>query len=286
MKMDILVNLVFFLLGASLSFAILWYQEREPNLSVRCNLSSSSNPAEIICEIENTGRAESKDIYIGFNRMLPLQTTLISEPEVGAELVPSNDPPDPNIFQQSAEFRQAFAVRIPRVPTGETVAFRIITRDPDNIRAADQVLRIWGEIDSRLNKFGKMLLADHPEYQDRWSVDDFMSAISKRDNFFTPGRFTYENGTQDIEFISRNERLADATVDDLTKRFEKQYSHIFKGSKDFKAPVIKIKVVDGERTFASSPPFVKTRIEFRVPSSKLAKGKPISVQPSIPKSYE
>lgn len=284
--MQIFADIGFFLLGAALTLFIVWYQERHPDVAVSCQSNTEGDPATITCRVINAGRGEARDVYVGFNHSYPLDTLVVASPEIGAEIVPSNNPPDPTVLPLASEHIQAFAVRLPRVPAKKSIEFQVQTANDDNGRAAKQILRLREEIHGLLASFGDRILEEHPEFSEDWDLARIMQARAKQENLFEPGNFSYEEGTFPIEYVDEGDKLALAVLDDLTRKYKAGYSDIFQTGREYKAPVIRIRTADGERTYATLPPFIKAYVEMRVSASQLKERKPIAVQPPIPESYD
>ena len=108
----------------------------------------------------------------------------------------------------------------------------------------------------------------------------------KRENFFNPGKYSYEKGRLPIRFITEREQFAAALNQDLYKRYKKEFIDVFKGRSKFKAPVLRIITSGGESTYAIMPPYVGTYIDFAVRVLELKEKGAIFVQPPIPSSYD
>jgi len=261
-------------------------QGRSPDVSVECNLDSNNDPTCIVCTVLNRGLAEAKDVYVGFNNMLLLGTTIFSRPELGLELIEANLPPDPILFPHAAHLTKAFSVRIPRVSRKSKVTFQVKTIDKDNIRAAEQVLRIREEIINVLTAFGERLSAHHSEDYSKWDAPSIIQGRIKQENFFTPGKFSYAKGEFPVIFINDDEGLALASNQDLYSKYKKEHIDVFATGKEFKAPVLRIKTPTGESTYAIFPPYVKTSIEMIVSRKEIAANGGVSMPPPVPESYD
>jgi hypothetical protein len=186
------------------------YQERAPFVSVRCSPLDSWKPIGVECIVHNTGRGEARDVRVSFNSMLPLDTLVRARPEIGAELIPSPTPPDPEKTPEWAKTQLAFSVRIPRIISKDSLSFQVTTIDADNEKAAGQILRIREEFSTVLKMFIERLEKINPEAVKQLNYDKIMSAQTKRDTLFIPARFSYEAGQQKIEYFSEEEQAAEA----------------------------------------------------------------------------
>lgn len=105
------------ILGIVLGMAIFFYQERNPKLTAECHLLEEANPCELECSVRNAGRGEARDVIVSFIRVLLKGTRVQANPIVGAELVPAEDLPDPQLHLSSAEHQKAFIIKIPHLLT-------------------------------------------------------------------------------------------------------------------------------------------------------------------------
>lgn len=275
------------IVGMLIGVLIAVIQGRSPDVSVECKLDPNNDPSCIECTVFNKGLAEAKDVYVGFNNMLPLDTTIFFLPELGLELHEANLPPDPNILPHVAHLTKAFSVRIPRVARKSEITFQVKTINKDNIRAANQVLRIREEIINILTTFGERLSLYHSEEYSKWDAPTIIQARIKQENFFTPGKFSYVNGQFPVVFISDDDELALAANQDLYSKYKKEHVDVFSSSKEFKAPVLRIKTPRGESAYAIFPPYVNTFTEVMiVPLNEISKKGSISIAPPVPESYD
>ena len=274
------------IIGIIVAFLVVLYQDREPNLDVRCFLDESANPSEIHCEIINSGREQARNIILSFNNLLPVETKIFAKPELGLSLNASESIPDPQKHPELAKLRTAFIVRIPRVSAGDKITFALGTTNEDNLRAANQVLRIRSRIREVLSEFYNKLRNAHPEETQNLVFDDIFSERLKNENFFNPDKYSYERGRFPVKFITEKEQFAAAINQDLYKRYKKEFIDVFKGRSKFKAPVLRVMTSDGESTYAIMPPYVGTYIDYTVSFSKLKEKGVIMVQPPVPRSYD
>ncbi len=274
------------IVGIIIGILIALYQNKTPDIKVYCNPNDDGNPAIILCKVENNGRREAKDVIIGFNKMFPYGTKVFSTPEVGASMTEVDELPDPVVNPSSSELMRAFVINIPRIAPKDIVRFEIRTLDLDNQRAAAQVRKIHSEIEKILIDFGNKLHINYPEYRKTWDTATILKARIKEENFFIPDKFSYENGREEIVYYSDEEKLAKAHCKDLYARHKKEFIDVFNNRKEFVVPVVNIKTSEGQRTYASFPPYVKTVLNFAVPKKTISDGKPHFSYPPIPKSYD
>jgi hypothetical protein len=144
-----------------------------------------------------------------------LPSPVYASPEVGAELIPSPTPPDPEKNPEWAKTQLAFSVRIPRIVPATPVTFRIMTINIDNENAGGQILRIREEFGTALKILVERLDKVNPESMKRLDIDKVIASQIKRDNLFIPERFSYEAGQQVIEYISEEEQSTEALFNDI-----------------------------------------------------------------------
>jgi hypothetical protein len=273
-------------LGILVTILIAIYQTKSPRLNVACLHAQDGNPAALACEVRNDGRGEARNVLISFNNMLPVATKVFAGPEVGAQIVEAEAPPDPALGPAAAALRMAFAVQIPRVSAKSTVRFEVRTTDADNQRAAGQVLRIRHEIAGILAEFGTRLKAKYPQLASMWNSDVILAARIKEESFFSPASISYERGIERIPFFTAEEELARANSQDLYARYKAEFIDVFQGKPRFIAPVVRVKTGEGDRTYAIFPPYVPSGLEMKVPVSQLkAEGK-MFVYPPVPQTYD
>lgn len=268
--------------GIALTIAIAWYQSQVPALQVAFSVPEST-PASLECTVSNFGRGQATEVAVSFAFMLPVGTQVLSDAEVGAVLEEAATPPDPVLGANAAKLRRAFAVRIPRVAPGDAVRFELRTTDPDNLRAAEQTVRIRAEIERVLAEFGGRLAALDASAAVHWNLPLIMSGRAKSDSLFRPAVLSYDKGRLPISALTPAEDEAAAWCQDLYAAFRPALQEILQGRPEFKAPVVRIKTSEGIRTYATFPPFVSTYVEAIV--RKPQKGERVLVYPPVPESY-
>lgn len=274
------------LIGIIVTFLVVLYQDREPNVYVRCFLDDFGDPSKINCEIINSGRAEAHNIIISFNNLLPIETKIFANPELNISLNPCVLLPNPQKNPELAKIMVAFVMKIPRVSAGDKISFTIATINSDNLRAAKQVLRIRDRTKEVLIEFYDKVKKAHPDETEKVIIDDILSERIKRENFFKPDKYSYEKGRYPVSFVNEKEQFASAINQDLYARYKKEFIDVFKGRSTFKAPVLRIITSGGEGTYAIMPPYVGTYVDFAVPFSELKEKGVMMVQPPIPRSYD
>jgi hypothetical protein len=190
--------------------------------------------------------------------LLPTDTVVQAPPELGIKIEEAGSPPDPKSSPISAKLLTAFVVRIPRVAPKDQFNFTVLTTNADNLRTAKQVMKVRAEIFDVLEKFGERLNQVHPGEARKWNLKDVLSARVKRENFYTPTKFSYEKGRFPVEFLTETEALAVAINQELYARYKQEFIGIYQNRPSYLAPVIRITVRDGQRTYASYPPYLKT----------------------------
>lgn len=284
--MEFLIGLSIGLLGIVLAIGIAVYQARSPNITVICRPLSSDDPFSISCTVSNSGRGEGRDVLVGFINMLPVGTKVFAPPESGIELQEVENPPDPVAFPKTSALTLAFSVRVPRVAPKQGITFQVRTLDDDNERAAKQVLKVREVINKTIRRFGECLANAHPEEYAKWNVNAVVNARVKDEVIFKPGYFTYEKGRFPVEFYTDEEHMASAVNQDLYRRYKQKFLPIYKVSKEYKAPVIRIKTSEGDRTYAIFPPYVKTYIQATVSKKELKEKGKLVVYPPVPGAYD
>jgi gas vesicle protein len=273
-------------IGIIVALLIAFYQNREPNLAVRFFLDESADPSKINCEIINSGREEARNIILSFNNLMPLETKVFANPELGLSLNASDSIPNPQKHPELAKVTTAFIVKIPRVSAGDKMIFTIATTNSDNLRAAKQVVKIRNRIREVLEEFYDKLQKAHPEETVNLAVEDILSGRLKDEDFYKPDKYSYEKGRFAVSFISQREQFAAAINQDLYARYKKEFIDVFRCRSNFKAPVLRILTSGGETTFAIMPPYVETYVDFTVPISELKEKGVMWVQPPVPGSYD
>jgi hypothetical protein len=260
---------------------------REPDITVRCNVDELGTPSRLVCTAVNSGRAEARDVHVSFTTLLPIETRVFSTPESGIKLEEVDSPPDPQMSPERARITTAFVVRIPRIAPKDKASFTVMTINNDNLRAAQQIIKIRQVIRSVLTDFYSRLSAKHPQEAANLDLEDVLSQRVKEENFFKPDKISYEKGRFQVEFMNHNETLAAAMNQDLYSKYKKEFLSVFQGGQQFKTPVLRIKTSEGSSTYAIFAPYVKTYVEFLVPTSEFkgAEGS-IFVKPPVPKNYD
>jgi hypothetical protein len=158
--------------------------------------------------------------------------------------------------------------------------------DADNIRAARHLLVIRKEMVEILHAFGQGLSEASPGDAKTWILKDQLSALSKSQNFFVPGVLSSERGYQDIQFLTEDERVAQAVNSDLYSRYRQSFIEIYQNRPTFKAPVVRIKTAHGASTAAIYPRYVRTYVEFTAKREDMHKKGGLVLPPPIPDDYE
>jgi len=284
--MEFVVYTLLAVIAILVAIVIALYQERSAKIKVECYPLPNGNPCTIECVVNNSGKRAAQDVYVGFTKMLPVGARVFAAPETMIQMIESETPPDPNLAPSAAMLSRAFAIHVPRVAPKDKVVFQVRTIDPDNQRAAKQVTRVREEINKILKAFGERLAETNPKDAKSWNVESLVSARIKRDNFFAPGKYSYEEGRFPVAFLTEEEEQANALNQDLYARYKVQFIDIYQNRPEFKAPVVRIKTEEGERTYAIYPPYLKTYVEVQVPVSQLKEQGVVLVYPPVPESYD
>ena len=271
--------------GIAATVVVAVYQEKDPRVEVQCGLVAGGDPAQLDCSIVNTGRREARDLTVSFTKMLPLGTQVVAAPELALRLQPVDSPPDPEADPRTAALTTAFVVVVPRVAAGDRLSFRLATADADNKRAAAQLQRIQSEVRKVLDDFGQRLSEANPADARRWRVEDVWTAHQKRACLFSPAKYSFEAGRRDVSFLTESELLAEAVNADFYTRYKTRFLDIYQNRPEFRAPVIRVSTKDGDSTYASYPPYLRTYVDVAVPVSALPQKGPVVVRPPVPKEY-
>lgn len=205
--------------------------------------------------------------------------------ELGLTLLESDTPPDPQKYPEQAKFQKAFAVRIPRIAAHDTISFQVITSNDDNRRAGKQMLRIREEGQRVLLAFVDRVSNTYPTAVKEWHKESVLNAQIKSETFFSPAMLSYENGRQNVTIFNDSEQLANAVNQDLYAKYKKEFIDVFQRGPEFKAPVVRIKTLKGESTYALFPPYVSTYVEMAVAMQQLLKNGTMDVPVPVPKEY-
>ncbi|TDI94173.1 MAG: hypothetical protein E2O76_16080 [Caldithrix sp.] len=256
-------------LGA-IATALLTYgtgQGKKPSLSAKCYLLEDKDPCSIGCTIENDGRAEAKDVYLSFNKLLPLETSVIAKPEFGEiRLVEANRIINPILYPKSSEMHKAFSVHIPRIVPNHPVAFTVKTTNADNIRAGKQILYLEKEITKKLKDLYSAVEKKYPDVTNDLNQEILAEHRMKRYSFFAPAKVFYEEGTRDIFFLTEKEKSMAALHSDLFRTYIKEFVTMFRDTSAFIAPAIRIKTSLGEAIYRYAPPHLITSMEAEISS--------------------
>ena len=285
-SMEFIIGLGIGVLGILITIGIAFYQERSPVIDVSAHPVLDGVPNIIECKVTNSGNKQAENVYVGFNRALPLDTVVRSAPEVGAELIESESLPNPHLMPNEALLLKAFAIKIPRIATGDTVTFQVATINPDNDRAAQQVLKIRPENFQVITDFVKEVGNKYPEITSRLDLKTLKSARIKKENFFTPGQYSYEKGRFPISYLTEKEQVVSAINQDIYSSHKKEFIQVFKNRPEFKAPVLRIKTTNGQSTVGIFPPYIKTYVTFVASMKELKEKQEIMMSPPVPDSYD
>lgn len=257
--------------------------ERQPDLSVRCDVDKQGDPSKVLCSVTNNGRGEARDLIISFARSLPIETIVQAPSEFGVKLEEAGSPPDPQNSPISAKLLTAFVVRVPRVAPKDSFNFTVLTANDDNQRAARQVLKIRNETNDVLEKFGDRFRQVFPSEAEKWNLKAVLGAKIKQENFYSPSKFGYEKGRFPVEFLTEAESFAEAMNQDLYARHKQEFIDIYQNRPCYLAPVVRIRTSNGENTNVIYPPYIRTYANFigKMPS----KGQKLELSPRVP-NYE
>ena len=66
--------------------------------------------------ITNSGEAEARDIFVSFNKMLPLDTKVQANPELGITIQESERPPNPRCFLKKPNHKKHLQYEFRELP--------------------------------------------------------------------------------------------------------------------------------------------------------------------------
>ncbi len=283
MTMEFVIGTLLALLGIGITV----YHFRKPQIKVVCSPNSTANPSVIECVVTNTGRAAAKDLLLGFTGMLLIETKAFGSSDLSISIIESANPPDPNTSSiEQIKLSKSFAVHILQVPPKSEIKFTIQSIDPDNQRAAKQLMRIREEIKKLLYDFAERLREKHSKIGRKYDVEKVIAALTKRENFFSPGNFTYSEGRPPIVFLTKEEMHAETLNQEIYSKYKKEFIDLFQNRPKFLAPVVRIKIEGGESTYAIMPAYINTAVLFKVSKHELGKGGHINLPIRIPESYD
>ena len=257
-----------------------------PDVVVTCWPPKNGNPTCLECEVTNSGRTESKDVYVGFTFMLPLDTKVFCDSEVGARLFKIDNPPDPNLLVYDAGKYCAFNVWIPRVAPGDTIEFNVCTTHPDNQRAGEQTLRILNAQLQRAEIFGEFLSDQHPDEAERWDLGAFRTIRVMAHNYFNVGNVSHEGGRAPVVYWPESLMEARDSLNSIYQEHKAEFIETYGPSQEFIAPVIRIETWDGNSTYGTFPPFVKPYLIWAIDLNKLRDTGEVVLRAEVPESYE
>ena len=283
---DLTIGVIGAILGVIATVVVGLWQDKEPNLTMQCQIDESGDPSKLKCLLYNSGRAEARDVIVSFNNLIPLETDLICNPELGIGLEEVSPPPNPLENPLSSKLMTAFIVRIPRVSAKNRIVFSVVTTNTDNKRAAKQTMRIRKHIENVVNDFYGRISRKYPHEIKNGIINNFFIGRIKNHNFFKPEKFSYEKGIFEVDFINKEEKIALAISQELLKKYKKEFISVFKGRPMFKAPVLRIKTRSGPMTLGLFPQYISTYSTVEVPVSELKEKGSTSFPIPVPQSYD
>lgn len=274
------------LLGILLALAQTWYQGASPFIQVQCDPTTDEDPSRLDCHISNTGRAEARDVIVGFNHLLPLDTKVSAAPELAITLFESPTPPDPTAHPIAAANDLAFSIKAPRIASHDKVSFQLYTSHEDNRRAAEQLMRIRTVQKAILKDFTADLVSKFPNESKDWNLEVLNAFHAVDGNFFRPGRFSYEHGRFPVRRLSEEQEKAKAKDDELYERFKPKLIKAWKDRPAFLSPVVRIRTSKGNSTYAIYPADVETCVDMVVRVSDLTIAGRLAIYPPVPTNYQ
>jgi len=235
--------------------------------------------------VRNDGRGAALDVAIGFNRILPMGTSLLAPPDTRLRIEESDLLPHPDL--DAARYFRAFIVRIPLVPPKSEIDFSLVTTNRDNQRACTQVIRLRNIQHQILEEFYVRVLAKYSQYLPQSNLDLVKIEAAKAQCLFQPGYVMYGEARLPIKFKTDAETKQNVLHSQVYRDHKKEFIEIFQNRGEYKAPVFLVKQSEGSAGFASYPAYIKTYVLFKARLPKDWKpGSSISPPIVPPKSYD
>ncbi len=283
--MTLIASVIGLVTAIVVAVAQIWYQEKSPCVSVSCTSAANGNPAELTCTVANDGRAEARDVFVSFNGFLPTGTRVRGESQAGIEVVESNLVVD-QAFADTLKETKAFSVKVARVRARASVPFTVYTDDPDNLRAAKQLLFLGKMrervVDRFLDEAAKVTTDVAGLDRVAWR-----SSAAKDDTFFQPAFVSSAEAERPVVFLTSAELRARALFGDLYRLYKPQFLSLFADGGDYLAPVVRIKTSSGQNVHALFPMFPSTYVEGGpVPVIDIVRTGKVELSPTVPAHYE
>lgn len=199
-------------------------------LSAQCSLLQDQSPCGISCRVSNTGNTPTRDAAIGFQGSLPLETQVYADSDTRVTLEESKTLPLPDAEGNFRKDEVAFTVKIPLLPPGADIIFKLKTVSSDNQKACRQVLKIQEFRKQMYEEFYAALVKSRVErLGDLPSISTVISAQAINGSLFIPGDLSSEAGRKAVTFMTSKEQQA---VDSYTK-IKGQYKAQFPPWKEY-----------------------------------------------------
>jgi hypothetical protein len=257
---------------------------RVPN--VVCSLNENLSPCELSCSITNANKVALHDTTIGFNSLLPWQTTVAARPEARVTFVKSDTLPVPDPGGKRARHIRAFTVHVPMVPPTETVSFTLWTDSSNNRRSCLQEIGIQRLRKTILKDFYTLVLESGLSLP---PLEDTMTAQAIDSGLFSPDGFSSEIGSGTVRLKSRAQIASQEEFQKVYSELKAKFSDAWRGRKECLAPVYTAEETGGTPiTFASFPPDINTSVvmAFRLPDAPKGTTVQIDARPPVPKEYD
>lgn len=272
-------------ISALLAILIVMYQDRSPDVTAVCGVPPDGDPSNISCTVSNSGRKEAREVSVSFNSMLPVGTVVANSPEYATKIEEATTPPDPFLSRPLADSTKAFSVQITRVLPHHLINFTVSTVDADNLRAGKQSVYLSQIGERILLRFWDKLRTAHPDRFSELDTNLVLQAEAKQRSFFLPALVSFELGSRPVTFLTDSEKEALAIHADLYARFKSEFIDLFRG-RQYNAPVVRIKTVGGDSTYAIFPPYISTIMVAPLPMDSLIREGQASIRPPIPRRYD
>jgi hypothetical protein len=206
--------------------------------------------------VENTGNVAARDVAMGLDALLPVQTQLDASPDLDIDLKRSHSIPPMDQMVAYIMGTRAFTVEIPLVPAKASISFTLETTLDTNVAACKQLMKI-GEIRREIitdfsKKVLEMKVVTPVQLPD---VEVLVSAFAKKDCLFHPDKVRSEQRRQDVTFITPTEIRSFEMFREAVNDARSVYAEIVNSKDECMTPVFTVEQSDGTDTvFGLYPP--------------------------------
>lgn len=212
-------------------------------------MSDDISPCQLTCEIENTGNAAAKNVTVGFDAILPVDTQIIAAADEELTLKRSDTfpPPNPDAFYDMGV--RAFTIKTPKIPPKTKLSFTLLTTRGTNIAACNQVKKIHEvrreiatEFCNEMSESGSVTPAQLA------ALDLAFSAMAKRECLYHPDKVSSDDDRETVIFITPSETRSLAMLNMAIKKAVSTYDEVRKRKNECMAAVFSVEQADGTST--------------------------------------